>query len=218
MAADRNGPDEITAAFLHRQAPVFVWIVGGALALFMAGLVFYLVRHTHEHVAPGKYVGFGQCKECHPKQYESWKKTRMANSFAVLRPNEKAQEKQMAGLDPSADYTHNESCLPCHTTGYGLVGGFVSIESTPELAGVTCEACHGPGGSYAGTVMTPKNPVFETAEARKAGLVYPPTEDVCKVCHNARSPFVGMDYKFIFDERVKLGTHEHYSLKYEHGK
>ena len=48
--------------------------------------------------------------------------------------------------------------------------------------------------------------------------VYPPTEEVCRECHNAHSPFVGMDYKFDFDERVKRGTHEHFKLKYEHGK
>lgn len=215
MAEER---EEITAAFLHRQTPFFAWAVGGALALFLTGLVFYLNRHSHEHVAPGKYVGPSQCKECHPKQFESWKKTRMANSFAVLRPGEKVEEKKMAGLDPAADYTRNEACLPCHTTAYGLTGGFVSMESTPDQAGVTCEACHGPGGSYAGTVMAQKNPSFETADARKAGLVYPPTEDVCRVCHNANSPFAGTNYQFIFDERVKRGTHEHYKLKYEHGK
>jgi hypothetical protein len=66
--------------------------------------------------------------------------------------------------------------------------------------------------------MALDKPEFKTAEARKSGLVYPPTEDVCRVCHNSKSPFVGADYKFDFVERVKLGTHEHFKLKYEHGK
>lgn len=124
----------------------------------------------------------------------------------------------MVGLDPDMDYTQDKACLPCHTTGYGLVGGFVSIEKTPEMAGVGCEACHGHGASYVKTVMNPKNPAFKTSDARTAGLVYPPNENVCRECHNAHSPFISMDYKFYFDERVKLGTHEHFHLKYEHGK
>ncbi|MCG6534756.1 MAG: hypothetical protein L7F78_08720, partial [Syntrophales bacterium LBB04] len=140
-----------------------------------------------------------------------------ANSFDVLRPGEKSQEKKMAGLDPDQDYTRDEACLPCHTTGYGLVGGFVSLEQTPAMAGVSCEACHGHGGTYVNTVMNVAGRTFQTAAARKEGLRYPPTENVCRECHNARSPFVGMDYKFHFNERVELGTHEHHHLKYEHG-
>lgn len=142
----------------------------------------------------------------------------MASTFDVLLPGEKAEEKRMVGLDPDFDYSRDEVCLPCHTTGYGKVGGFVSIEETPEMAGVSCEACHGHGGTYANSVMDPKDPGFGTTEAREAGLVYPPTEVTCRACHNDASPFVGMDYVFEFDERVVRGTHEHFQLKYEHGK
>jgi hypothetical protein len=219
MASDDNESNDLSPVVLHRQVPLYGWLVVGSILLILGGLAIYLRREIpHEHASVEKFVGPGQCKQCHPKQYESWKQTRMANSFNVLRPGEKAQEKRMVGLDPAVDYTHDSLCLPCHTTGYGLVGGFVSIEKTPEMAGVTCEACHGNGGSYARSVMDPKNPSFTTVSARKAGLVYPPTENVCRECHNAHSPFVGMDYKFVFDERVKLGTHEHFLLAYEHGK
>src|ERR1035438_7008806 len=218
MSTDRIQPKKDFEPGLHEQIPHFGWMVAGFIVLVVAGLTYYLMRHSYEHVARDKYVGPAQCKECHPKQYASWAKTRMASSFAVLRPGEKAQEKKLAGLDPAADYTHNETCIPCHSTGYGLVGGFVSIETTPNMAGVTCESCHGPGGSYAGTVMALDKPEFKTAEARKSGLVYPPTEEVCRDCHNSKSPFVGADYKFDFVERVRLGTHEHFKLKYEHGK
>jgi hypothetical protein len=218
MPTEMNRSNDPTAENLKRQIPVYGWLVAIALALIAAGLVYYLRGRTHEHVAQDRYVGPSQCRQCHPRQYDSWKKTKMANCFDVLRPGAKAQEKKLAGLDPSVDYTHDAACLPCHTTGYGLVGGFVSIEKTPDLAGVTCESCHGHGGAYAGSVMDPKNPAFETSKARKAGLVYPPTENVCRECHNARSPFVGMEYKFNFDERKKLGSHENFALMYEHGK
>jgi hypothetical protein len=84
------------------------------------------------------------------------------------------------------------------------------------MVGVSCEACHGHGGTYANSVMDPEDPAFQTSEARDAGLVYPPTETVCLACHNSSSPFVGMEYQFDFDERVSRGTHEHFRLKYEH--
>jgi hypothetical protein len=199
------------------KIPRYAWPITGVIAILVVGVIIYFSMGKYDHISRGQFVGPNKCKECHKEQYASWKKTRMANSFNVLRPGEKAKEKQMAGLDPDKDYTQDETCLPCHTTGYGLVGGFISSEKTPEMAGVSCEACHGHGGSYVNTVMNPKNPTFRTTDARTAGLVYPPTENVCRECHNAKSPFVGKDYKFYFDERVKLGTHEHYHLKYEHG-
>src|SRR3990172_2510646 len=202
----------------HLKVRKYAWPICIVGLLLVFGVIIFFYFSKYQHVSTGQFVGPNKCKECHQAQYESWKKTRMANSFDVLRPGQKVQEKRMAGLDPDKDYTHDETCLPCHTTGYGLVGGFVSIEKTPEMAGVSCEACHGHGGAYVNSVMSPKDPAFQTSAARTAGLVYPPTENVCRVCHNARSPYVGMDYKFYYDERVKLGTHEHYHLKYEHGQ
>ncbi len=216
--AEKNGA-KFTSLTRERpmKIPEYAWPITGVAAVVIIGVIVYFLMGKHEHVSQGQFVGPAKCRECHKEQYDSWKKTRMANSFDVLRSGVKAQEKQMAGLDPDKDYTHDETCLPCHTTGYGLVGGFVSIEETPHMAGVSCEACHGHGGTYAKTVMDPKEPTFKTVDARAAGLNYPPTENVCRECHNAKSPFVGMDYKFHYDDRVKLGTHEHYHLKYEHG-
>ncbi len=214
---ENKGTNTVTEE-TRRWISRFTWPITIVVVLLGIGVFFYVTMGTYDHVSQGQFVGPGKCKECHEKQYASWKKTRMANSFTVLRSGEKAQEKRTAGLDPDMDYTHDETCLPCHTTGYGLVGGFVSIEKTPDMAGVTCEACHGHGGTYVSTVMDPKNPTFKTSAARKAGLIYPPTETVCRDCHNARSPFIGLNYKFDFNERVKLGTHEHYHLIYEHEK
>ncbi len=188
---------------------VFVSAICIAVAVFVLG--------KHEHASEAKYVGPKKCASCHPQQAASWAETRMAKSFEVLRAGIKVKEKEMVKLDPNRDYTHDPLCLRCHTTGYGLVGGFESIETTPEMAGVTCESCHGHGGSYADVVMRAEKPTFQTADARKAGLVYPPTEAVCKECHNPDSPFVGMDYKFDYGARVKEGTHQHFQLKYDHG-
>jgi hypothetical protein len=183
---------------------------GGTIAVFALG--------KYEHASEMKFVGPKKCAKCHQQQFASWSETRMARSFEVLRPGVKAKEKKMAKLDPSKDYTHDPKCLQCHTTGFGLVGGFVSIETTPDMAGVTCEACHGYGGVYAESIMRSDKPSFRVADARRAGLIYPPSEAVCIACHNSDGHFVGMDYKFDYEQQVRKGTHQHFQLKYEHGE
>ena len=94
------------------------------------------------------YVGAKKCRACHLKQFQTWEQTRMAKSFELLKAGAHADAKKKMKVDPQKDYTHDEKCLPCHTTGYGKPGGFVSLEKTPELVGVQCESCHGPGGEY----------------------------------------------------------------------
>jgi len=73
----------------------------------------------------------------------------------------------------------NKECLGCHTT--------------PTLAateGVSCEACHGPGSIYKSmTIMKVREKSIES------GLTLP-TEEVCKKCHNEKSPtFKGFNYE-----------------------
>lgn len=201
----------------QQKIPRLAWMLGFVFSLLIVALIIMHSREGYEHKTDFRYVGPESCKKCHPKQGESWSKTRMAKSFEVLKPQVKIKEKKMAGLDPDVDYTRDKFCLQCHTTAFGLVGGFISIEKTPEMAGVTCEACHGPGGIYASEIME-KNPSFDLEKARRVGLVYPPSDRICKSCHNELSPFVGMDYKFEYKKRVELGTHQHFELKYNHKK
>ena len=217
MSKDRIGPDENLRP-PRLRIPPYGWVVLGFITLILAVFAFYRTHATYEHLAEDKYLGPGRCKACHPRQYESWAKTKMAHSFSLLRPGAKAQEKRSVRLDPLADYTHDASCLPCHTTGLGRPGGFVSIETTPDLAGVTCESCHGPGGSYAELVMGASNPRFSTADARKSGLTYPPTEVTCLACHNSKSPFAGTEGWFDPSQRVNQGGHEHFHGDYDHGR
>lgn len=195
------------------------WIIAAVVFGLFSVWFTYTIRNKHQHgVGTNGYVGAEKCKQCHEKQFKDWQETRMARSFEVLRPGAAVDAKRIAKIDPNADYTHDPNCLPCHTTGYGLVGGFSTIEQTPLMAGVTCEACHGPGGGYVETVMSRDKPTFLTQDAVQQGLKYPPTEAVCRVCHNESSPFVGMNYVFDFKERVSRGTHHHYPLQYKHDK
>jgi hypothetical protein len=164
-----------------------------------------------------EYVGSKKCKMCHMKQYKSWEATTMATSFDNLKPGERAEAKTAAGLDPEKDYTTDTTCLPCHTTGYGEAGGFVDIATTPTLAGVGCETCHGPGGTYlADGYMTLKNKEYKKAELVAVGMVDSVQEAQCVGCHNTESPFVADGFVFDFEASKETGTHEGYPMKYSH--
>jgi mono/diheme cytochrome c family protein len=163
------------------------------------------------------YVGAKKCKMCHLKQYTTWETTRMAKSFEVLKPGARAEEKKRAGLDPAADYTADPKCLGCHTTGYGKPGGFESLAATPDLVGVQCESCHGPGGDYlAKDKMSLQNKEYKREEMLAAGLVVPNAKTCTTTCHNEKSPFAKPGEAFDFEARKTKGTHEHLELKYKH--
>jgi hypothetical protein len=163
------------------------------------------------------YVGTKNCKKCHLKEWKSWADTKMAKTFETLKPGVSAEAKTKAGLDPAKDYTTEAECVRCHSTGYGQTGGFVSIEETPDLAGVGCEMCHGPGGTYTKPEhMSLKNKNYKKAEVVAVGLVDTVSVEQCKGCHNTDSPFVGDDYVFDFEANKEKGTHKKFALKYEH--
>lgn len=165
-----------------------------------------------------EFVGSKKCKMCHISQYNSWKGTKMALSFEVLKPGQAVEAKKAHGFDPQKDYTSDQECLSCHTTGFGQPGGYVDFEKTPDLAGVGCESCHGPGSEYLQTdLMSLKNKDHSLESVRAAGLIYPVGEESCKSqCHNEKSPFVSKDQAFDFAERKARGVHEPTPLKYKH--
>ena len=180
-------------------------------------LILALALNVSVGLCDPSYVGASKCKACHIKQYKSWAETRMAQSFEVLKPGARAEEKKAAGLDPDADYTADAECLPCHTTGYGEPGGFESLAATPAMVGIQCESCHGAGSDYlAKDKMSLQNKEYDRSELLAAGLVIPGEETCTSKCHNERSPFAGEGYTFHFEERKTQGTHEHIPLKYAH--
>jgi hypothetical protein len=163
--------------------------------------------------AAAQYVGAKKCMPCHIKQHKSWKVTRMAKSFDLLKPGTAADAKKAQGLDPAKDYTTDAECLACHTTGYGQPGGFVSLAKTPKLTGIQCETCHGPGGPYLKPhLMSLKNKNYKRDELVAAGMVIP-SEKTCLTCHNEKSPFFK---PFDYEARKIQGTHEHLPLKFSH--
>jgi hypothetical protein len=83
--------------------------------------------------ATARYVGPDTCAACHPTAAATWSASGHAHAVATLREHQASA---------------NPACLNCHVTGLGHPGGWAGA-STPALASVSCEACHGPGGDHA---------------------------------------------------------------------
>jgi len=123
-----------------------------------------------------RLAGEPSCRECHTDDCRAWHASKHAQAWESLR-------KKGAQVDPY--------CQQCHSTGYGLPGGFVSPRRTPKLGGVGCQSCHGPSQAHA-----------EDPEGIKTPLR--PAADRCRGCHDAEnSP------QFVYDE---------YWSKIRHGK
>ena len=168
------------------------------------------------------YVGSNQCKTCHQKQYKSWKKGKKFNALATLLPGNAIEIKQKYDLDPQTDYSRDERCLKCHTTGFGHEGGYAIPNAADEkaarkmrkLANVGCESCHGPGSQYIGLhqeIMTQKRK-YKSEEIYTKGLRRI-DEQVCLICHNDKSPTYDPTKPFDFAKMKDSGVHEHFALK-----
>ncbi len=90
--------------------------------------------------AAATYLGAAKCKMCHSKQHATWMKMKHSGAISSL----------------SAEEQKKPECVKCHVTGYGEPGGFESMEKTPDLANVQCEACHGPGSNHMKAPMADK--------------------------------------------------------------
>lgn len=80
------------------------------------------------------FAGSQACAPCHGKLVAQWKASKHAGAYATL-------EKEGHATDPD--------CVPCHVVGLDRQGGFASRSSTPRLANVGCESCHGPAKLHA---------------------------------------------------------------------
>ena len=78
------------------------------------------------------FVGVEACAGCHQDQKAVWDKTRHAHAMATLE---------------SKNEQFDNECVGCHVVGFNK-GGFQSLVTTPQLANVQCESCHGPGREH----------------------------------------------------------------------
>ncbi len=117
-------------------------------------------------------VGPESCKACHAAAYEAWRTS----------PHARAR-------DTLPERSRNDArCLSCHAP---------DVED--GLAGVSCEACHGPGRSYAARW------VMRDAELARAVGLLDPGERTCAGCHTESTPSLVR-----FEYQKKLGLVRHW--------
>ena len=98
--------------------------------------------------------GSASCLSCHKEEAQVWSHSKHALGWETLRGTG-------SQVDPQ--------CQKCHTTGYGLPGGFRSVLRSPERTSIGCESCHGPSREHV------QRPSIKTPFASK---------DQCLSCHD----------------------------------
>jgi hypothetical protein len=99
------------------------------------------------------FAGAISCKKCHEVNYRNWLKTKHAKASQTIAASPKYAQ---------------EECLMCHSTGYGKIGEYATVEEIPfYLRGVQCESCHGEGKEHPG----------------KGSIERKVTLGICRNCH-----------------------------------
>lgn len=167
--------------------------VFGMLAVLLLALSFISSGEVKED--KHKYVGAKRCKLCHSSkakgdQYSHWKDSKHSQAYITLGTEKAKELAKKVGL--TEDPQKSEKCLRCHVAAYGVDQELLATTYKQE-EGVSCEACHGPGGDYWKPVI-----MKDRQKALDAGLIIP-DEKLCIKCHNKESPsFTGFDFKTYF--------------------
>jgi hypothetical protein len=146
-------------------------------------------------LAQREFIGADRCRTCHRKedqgeQHPLWMKSKHAKAFETLGT---AQAKKIAAEKGISDPQTAAACLECHTTAFGVDKAHLGDKFT-LAEGVSCEACHGPGGDYYKKSTMEGIARGEIAPA-SVGLIKP-DEKSCRTCHNEKSPtFKAFDFE-----------------------
>jgi cytochrome c peroxidase len=146
-----------------------------------------------------QYVGVKKCKVCHSmkklagEEYKIWETSKHAKAYETLGSEEAKKIAKEKGID---DPQKSDACLKCHIIAFGVDKKWIGEDVTKE-EGVSCEACHGPGGDY-----KTKEIMKDREKAIANGLVIP-NEKTCTACHNQESPSY-KEFKYEeFKEKIK---------------
>jgi len=121
---------------------------------------------------PPRYEPAEACTECHKPEYEHWRTTGHAHAYDSVR---------------RAGRHRDPECLLCHTMGLGRKGGFVSMDKTPALGRVTCQACH-----------------VVTADHEEKGVVPDPRMSISsRLCMSCHGPVQSPDFDY-FQYKPKI--------------
>ena len=213
---------------MKRRVAILLVVTGGVIGLAFPSGGASAAANQETAAAEYEFLGSSKCKMCHKEQYKSWEGTTHAKAFDILKPGERKEAKEKHGLDAAKDYTADESCLACHTTGYGKKGGYATPDAADEKAvkkmaklhGAGCESCHGPGKGYAKAKKAIKKAFkadgtkYKLEQLTSVGLTKI-EEAICAGCHNDKSPTFeqekGLDFKkMTADEKA---IHAHAPLK-----
>jgi hypothetical protein len=116
-------------------------------------------------------VGAETCRACHPTAYEAW----------LASPHARARE---ALPERSRNDTR---CLVCHAP-----------DAPDGVAGVSCEACHGPGRVYVAPY------VMRDPELARAVGLQDPGPKTCAACHTEATPSL---VRFEYQRKLLLIRH-----------
>lgn len=118
-----------------------------------------------------RYVGDSACARCHANIVQQLAATKHLQAYDDVK--EKGQQRSAA-------------CLPCHVTGYNKAGGWNILKNSerPEMRGVHCESCHGPGEYHVILRTTKKAPPDIASGGRNAVGLQPASKRTCLVCHD----------------------------------
>lgn len=100
------------------------------------------------HESGLQFMGAKACAGCHASAYDVWENSKHAHATASLLEGQPAEQGTWI------DRTYDPECLCCHATGwnaqeaYPYTDGFIDLGTTPQLAGIQCENCHGPGSEH----------------------------------------------------------------------
>jgi hypothetical protein len=183
-----------------------------------------LMYASYSSAEAPKFMGNEGCN-CHKTEVKDWSESAHGTAFDQLLSSKRSRKQNKAlkdvGIDHTKDYDKDDKCLACHTVGFNLPGGYSAQNIKADLKGVGCEACHGAGSGYR-VLHKDKDETFTRAEAVALGEIYPPTEQVCRKCHDAKdSVFTAKaDPKYAFDFKKRLeekkAWHKKYDLLYKH--
>ncbi len=123
-----------------------------------------------------EFVGAESCKACHPEAYAAWRASKHARALDSLSPQQ----------------AKDARCVTCHAPDL----------REREVAGVTCETCHGAGQHY-----SPEYVMRDPELSRLVGL-QDPSERSCRGCHDASSPSLQP-----FEFGRALGLIDHWSAE-----